>query len=235
MQPFHRWIAGVAVLAAACGQPASAQTARSGSNASAQLYEQLQQLASDRTSLQAENEKLKNELAQAQKDRDALKAGQQAIERRAQGATAALAQSSSQREATEQELTQYKAKMQELITKFRETIDKLREAESDGATTKQSLAAREREMQACVDHNLALYRLNDETLKHFERQGFWARMAQSEPFTQIKRVQNENLIDDYRSRAQDQLTPGAKAGAHATGPAPVASPAPPAAPAGGAH
>jgi len=224
MQPIHRWIAGVAVVSAMLGQQLSAQTARSGSSASAQLYEQLQQLATERSSLQAENDKLKNELAQAQKDRDALKAGQQAIERRAQGAAAALAQSSSQREATEQELGQYKAKMQELVAKFRETIDKLREAETAGAAARQSLAARDRELHACVDHNLALYRLNDEVLTHYEHRGFWAQLARTEPFTRIGRVRNENLIDDYRSRAQDQLNPGS--------PAPAASPAPPPTPPG---
>lgn len=223
MQPFHRWIAGAAVLAAAFGPSASGQTARSGASASAQVYEQLQQLASERTSLQAENEKLQSELAQAQKDRDALRAAQQAIDRRAQGTAAALALSTSRRETTERELAQYKTRMEELIAKFRETIEKLRAAETEGATTKQSLTAREHELQACVDHNLALYRLNDEVLTHFGRQGFWARLARSEPFTQIERVQNDNLIDDYRARAQDQLTPGAKPSA------------PPAAPPGGAH
>jgi DNA repair exonuclease SbcCD ATPase subunit len=235
MQRTHRWIAVAAVLAAACGPPASAQTARSGASASAQVYEQLQQLASERTSLQAENEKLKSSLAQVQKDRDALKAAQQASDRRVQGAAAALAQSTSQREATERELAQYKARMEELIAKFRETIEKLRGAETEGATAKQSLAARERELQACVDHNLALYRLNDDVLTHFGRQGFWARLARSEPFTQIERVQNENLIDDYRARAQDQITPGAKPRASQPGPAPAASPAPPAAPSSTAH
>jgi uncharacterized phage infection (PIP) family protein YhgE len=210
---------------------AGAQTPREGGAASAQLLEQMQQLASERTALQAENEKLKGQLADLKKDRDALKAGQQAIERRAQGAAAALAQSTSQREATEQELGQYKARMQELIAKFRETIEKLREAETSGATAKQSLAARERELKACVDHNLALYRLNDEVLTHFEHQGFWAGLARSEPFTRIKRVQNENLIDDYRSRAQDQLAPGAKPRTHETGAPPAAGAAPAASPA----
>jgi actin-related protein len=189
---------------------AAAQAPRGGGAASAQLMEQMQQLASERTTLQAENEKLKGQLADLKKDRDALKAGQQAIERRAQGAAAELAQSTSQREATEQQLAQYKAKMDELIGKFRETIQKLRETEAEDTTAKQSLAARERELHACVDHNLSLYQLNDEVLTHFDRQGFWSRFARSEPFTQIKRVRNENLIDDYRSRAQDQLTPGAK-------------------------
>jgi hypothetical protein len=94
--------------------------------------------------------------------------------------------------------------MDELIAKFRETVQKLREVESDGVTAKQSLAARERELKGCVDHNVALYRLNDEVLTHFDRQGFWARLSQSEPFTQIKRVRNENLIEDYRTRAQEQ-------------------------------
>jgi len=223
-------LAAGGVLAAA-----SAQTPRGGGAASAQLLEQMQQLASERTALQAENEKLKGQLADLKKDRDALKAGQQAIERRAQGAAAAAAQTTAQREAAERELAQYKDRMQELIAKFRETVQKLREAEVAGATAKQSLAAREHELKACDDHNLALYHLNDEVLTHFDRQGFWSRMARSEPFTQIKRVQNENLIDDYRSRAQDQLAPGTKPKAQDTGSAPATTPSPPAVPPGGAQ
>lgn len=205
---------------------AAAQTPRGGGGASTQLLEQMQQLASERTALQAENEKLKGQLADLKKDRDALKAGQQAVERRAQGAAAALAQSTSQREVSERELTQYKAKMEELIAKFRETIGKLREAETAGATARQSLAMREHELKACVDHNLALYRLNEEVLTHFDRQGFWSRMGRTEPFTQIRRVQNENLIDEYRSRAQDQLTPNGKAGANDPTSQPAPSPPP---------
>lgn len=204
------WIAAVACVAAAVTAISVAQTPRTGGGASAQFLQEMQQLASERTTLQAENEKLKSQLADVKKDRDALKAGQQAIERRAQGAAAELAQSNSQREANERQLTEYKTKMQELIAKFRETVEKLREVETEDTAAKQSLGARESELKACVDHNVALYHLNDEVLTHFEHQGFWSRAAQAEPFTQIKRVQNENLIDDYRSRAQDQLTPGAK-------------------------
>jgi hypothetical protein len=189
--------------------------------------------------LQAENEKLKTELADVKKDRDALKSGQQAVDRRAKEATAELARSNTQRANADQELTQSRAKMQELIGKFRETIQKLRETETEGATAKQALAARERELSSCVDHNLALYRLNDEVLTHYDKQGAFARMAQAEPFTKIKRIQNENLIDDYRARAQDQLVPAPKvipgsaaaapAVPHAAGPQPEAGP-PPAAP-----
>jgi chromosome segregation ATPase len=203
------WVALASCFgAAALSELAVAQTARGGS-ASAQLVQQVQQLASERTTLQAENDKLKSQLAALTKDRDALKAGQQATDRRTRDASAALAHSNTLREATEQELTQTKARMQELIGKFRETIAQLRASESDGTTAKQALAARERQLSSCIDHNLSLYRLNDEVLTHYEKQGVFNRVAQAEPFTKIKRVQNENYIDEYRGRAQDQLLPPA--------------------------
>lgn len=233
MERSHRWVAAatlaVAMLAGSAG--AAAQVARSGGNANAQVLEQMQQLASERTALQAENERLKGELAAVKKERDSLKTGQQTLDRRARESAAALAQNKAERDSSAEELTQTKAKMQELIAKFRETIQKLRELETDGATTQQSLAAREHELKTCVDHNVALYRLNDEVLTHFDAQGFWSRMAQSEPFTRIKRVQNENLIDEYRTRAREQLAPGAKPSPNDTGSAPTAGSSTPAAPA----
>jgi len=205
MDRLPRWIASAACLAAALSGPVMAQTARSGGNASAQLVQQMQQLASERTTLQAENEKLKGELADVKKERDALKAGQQTLDRRAKDAAAALAHTRTQSESTDQELTQTKAKMQELIGKFRETIQKLRDTEAEGASAKQTLATRNHELSVCTDHNMALYQLDDEALTHLEKQGVFARVAQAEPFTKIKRIQLENFVDESRARAAAQV------------------------------
>ena len=229
MKRRHRWVAAATLAATTLvgAAVAPAQVARSGGNANAQLLEQMQQLASERTALQAENERLKGELAGVKKERDSLKAGAQTLDRRARESTAALAQSNAQRDSSAEELAQTKAKMQELIAKFRETLQKMREIETDDATQKQAVATRERELKTCVDHNLALYRLNDEVLTHFDREGFWSRLSQAEPFTQINRVRNENLIVEYRSRAQDQLAPVAKPSSNDTSTTPTTnSPAP---------
>jgi chromosome segregation ATPase len=201
--------------------------------------QQMQQLASERTTLQAENDKLKKQLADLTKDRDTLKAGQQALDRRARDAAVALEHSRAQHETTDQELTQTKAKMQELIAKFRETLTKMREIETENTATRQTLATREHELSACVDRNVGLYKLNDEILTRLDKKssGLASCMASTEPFTKIKRVRNENLVDDYRARAQElQLppagkvrAPGAAAPAASPGvpaPAPSASPAP---------
>jgi hypothetical protein len=56
----------------------------------------------------------------------------------------------------------------------------------------------------CVDRNVALYQLNDEVLTRLDKTGLWQKAAMAEPFTRIKRIQNENLVDGYRNRAQEQ-------------------------------
>jgi len=203
---------------------AEAQTARSGGAPNTQLLQQMQQMASERTSLQAENEKMKKELDDLRKERDQLKKkGQDSANERLRAGEAALARANEQRQSTEQELTQTKAKMTELIAKFRETLATMRDVETENATNKQSLTVRDQELHVCVDRNLALYKLNDEILTHFDHQGAWSRVAQAEPFTKIKRVQLENLIDEYKGRADDQraapVKPAANTGAGLYAPA----------------
>jgi chromosome segregation ATPase len=225
-----------ALLAAFAGA-AYGQTARSGGGNNAQLLQQMQQLASERTALQAENARMKKDLDDLRKERDALKKGEQAAEGRAKATEAALtlARNTSRRDTSEEELKQTKDRMQELVTKFRETIQTLKEVENESVTAKQAYAASDRDLKTCVDHNAALYKLNEEVLTRLEHQSGWSRVATLEPFTQIKRVQLENLVDDYKSRAVEQKLKAGSAtptglGASATPAAPVA-PAAPAAPA----
>jgi chromosome segregation ATPase len=228
----YRVAAAIALAVVLLGvESAQAQTARSGgNNANAQLLMQMQQLASERTSLQAENAKLKKDLEDMRKERDTLKNGQAALVNRVKASEANLLKESAARnQASSQELTQTKEKMQELVAKFRETLQNMRQIEAETTTTKQTLATRDQELKTCIDRNMALYKLNDEVLTRLEHQGGLSRVARAEPFTQIKRVQLENLVDEYKSRADDQrATPDNLRG---SGPPPPPAPPPPAPPA----
>jgi chromosome segregation ATPase len=186
-----------------------AQTARSGGGPNAQLMQQMQQLASERTSLQAENASLKKELDATRKERDQYKNAQKSVDARTKATASELAQGASQRQALEQELKTNKEKTEQLIAKFRETLQTLREVETDRTTAKQTLATRDKDLKLCTDRNAALYTLNNEILTHMEHESTWSRVARAEPFTQIKRVQLENLVDDYKGRAKDQRLPPA--------------------------
>jgi chromosome segregation ATPase len=197
---------------------ANAQTARSGSGANAQLLQQLQQLASDRTALQVDNARIKRELDDMRKERDELKRKQQTVDQRAKASATELARAAAQREAAEQELGQTRAKMQELIAKFRETVQTLRQLEAEDTTAKQTLARRDQELKVCIDRNLALYKLNGEVLAHLEHDSAWSHLARAEPFTKIKRVELENLVDDYKARADEGRMDSGRAPSPATAP-----------------
>ncbi|HEY6926264.1 MAG TPA: hypothetical protein VI653_22460 [Steroidobacteraceae bacterium] len=205
--------AGLAIVGSFSGA-VEAQTARSGGGANAQLMQQMQQLASERTSLQAQNAQMKQELDALRKERDSLKKAQQAVDLRYKSAEAALARDAAQHDSTAQELKQTKDRMQELIAKFRETIQALRQAEAERAAAQQTSAASDRDLKVCVQHNTALYKLNAEVLDRMEHQSAFTRMATLEPFTRIKKVQLENLVDDFKSRADDQVLKSSPA-AHA--------------------
>jgi len=188
---------------------AHAQSARSGGGASAQLLQQMQQLASERTSLQAENAKLKKDLEDMRKERDTLKNGQQALDKKAKASEAAMRQLEArqqQREA-DPELAQTKEKLQQVVAKFRETLQTLKEVETANTAAKQTLATRDQELKSCVQHNEALYKLDNEVLTHLEKQTLWTRVAASEPFTRIKRTQLENYVVESRTKADEHVVP----------------------------
>ena len=217
------------VLTTCAFQSTYAQTARQGGAPNAQLLQQMQQLASERTSLKAENDKLKKDLEDLRKDRDSLKGAQKGQDARAKASEAAVAQSNAQREQTEQELKRAQAQMQELVVKFRETLTQMRDIETDRTTAQQSLAKSSAQLKVCVDRNLALFKISDEILGRLENRSVWSRVATAEPFTRIKRNEMENLVDDYRNRADDQrVTPEVLKSAQPAMPPPGAAPAAPA-------
>jgi uncharacterized phage infection (PIP) family protein YhgE len=179
------------LLAALASQGAYCQAARPGSNANAQLMQQIQQLGSERTRLQAENTQLKKDLEDARKDRDTLKSGQQAVAGRAQSSETALQSSLAQRTATDKELTQTNDKLQQLKSKYQELLQNLQAVETERTTTRQTLTSREQDLTVCIDRNLTLYEASQEAV---------ARLEQHTASTRVSPSQLEGLIDDYKGR-----------------------------------
>jgi chromosome segregation ATPase len=196
-------VAVACVLGAFAGH-ANAQSARAGGSGNAQLVQQMQQLASERTALQAENARMKKELADMTRERDQLRSGRTALDQRGKASEAAAARSAKEKESLEAENQKLKDRMQDLVAKFRETAETLRGVETERTTFKQSLTSKEGELAACVKRNAALFELNEEVLTRVADEGMFSRLASLEPFTKIKRVELENLVDDYKFRAQDQ-------------------------------
>ena len=183
--------------------PAQAQTARSGGAANPLLLQQMQQLASERTRLQAENAKMKLELEATRKERDTLKNGQQALAQRNRSTAAALQQANTQHAQATEQIAQNKAEMQALIVKFRDTIQQLKGIEAESTSAKQTIAVTERQLNVCMDHDVALYNLDVEIMSHADHESGFTHLVRMEPITQIGRARLENRVDDYKARAND--------------------------------
>jgi hypothetical protein len=95
------------------------------------------------------------------------------------------------------------------VGKFREMANLLREVETDRNAVKTQLGQRDTEFQQCVDRNRSLYALNGEILARLEKRGGFTPASALEPFTRLKRVELENLIDGYQTRADEQRPPAA--------------------------
>ncbi|HZF25297.1 MAG TPA: hypothetical protein VEZ88_03470 [Steroidobacteraceae bacterium] len=197
---------GLAAILLLLTLPVSAQTARpGGSNANAQLMQQMQQLASERTQLQAENAKMKQELDELKKKMKGLESENDSLTRRAQSSEGAASRAAAGSESLNQSLAQQRTRMEELVGKFRETAGTLRDVETERNKLQTDLAASQQQFKICVDKNLAMYQVTSEILDRYQDQGFWSSLTKSEPFTRLKRTQIENLVDEYRGRASDQL------------------------------
>lgn len=181
---------------------AGGQTQRSGNDA-ARVMQQLQQITAEKAQVQAENDKLQKELedlkAQLAKTSGALAVSEQRVKK----VEATSGKDSAAVLESNEALTKARAQLQELIGKFRETTQTLKDVEVDRDQVRTQLAGKDRELKTCVDRNAGLYMLNDEILQYLENRGMWSALKDKEPFTKVSRARLENLIEEYRYRVDE--------------------------------
>lgn len=190
-------LAGLALALNAAGQ-----TQRSGNDA-ARVMQQLQQITAEKAQVQAENDQLQKELedmkAQLAKASGALAASEQRVKK----AEVTSGKDSTAVQESNEALTKARTQLQELIGKFRETAQTLKDVEVDRDQVRTQLAGKDRELKTCVDRNAGLYVLNDEILQYLENRGMWSALKDKEPFTKVSRTRLENLIEEYRYRVDE--------------------------------
>ena len=180
---------------------AYAQTQRSGSGETQKFMQQYQQLAAEKSALQAQQAQTKKDLEAAQADLAAMKKERDALKSRAGGSAAQFAQLAAGKEAAEKSLEQLKQRTTELVTRFREMALNLKEVEADRGKLQNDLKERSTAFDKCAQDNLGLFEVNSEILDRYEHVGVFTRIGTADPFTKIARSRIENLVDEYRARA----------------------------------
>ena len=190
---------GLVVLAG----PVQAQSARQGNDGVARLQAALQQLSAEKTTLQGEKTKLETHVAELEKQLAAAQEENKSISTQLAHSQAAEQQATANGEALNEHLKQAHDRTEELVTHFRETASSLQQTERERGELQQQLAGSSQQLDLCTKNNVALYDVGIEVLDRYQSKGFWSVMKQKEPFTQLKRVEIENLAEEYRQRLDD--------------------------------
>jgi peptidoglycan hydrolase CwlO-like protein len=195
-------IAFTVVVALGVSTCAYAQVERSGGGETQKIMQQYQQLASERIQLQAQLADLKKKLDEAnanfatvKKDRDNLKAHPGV-------SPALLAEANAGKAGAEKNLEQSKARMNELIARFRDMAQTLKETESNRNKVRQELAVTMDDFGRCAEDNAQLSDLINQVLDRYEHVGLFRRVRADEPFTRITRTRIQNYADEYREKAE---------------------------------
>jgi chromosome segregation ATPase len=208
----HCWLAApltVCAFALTAGAPSHAQVERSGGGETQKIMQQYQQVAAEKTALQAQVAQMKKDLDTAKSDLAAAKKERDTLKVRAGGAAAAAAtvtQLTASKESAEKNLEVYKQRMNELVGRFRETATNLKEVEADRSKLHKDLDERNAAFDKCAENNLQLFEINKEVLDRYQHVGLFTKASAAEPFTQITRTRIENLVDEYRARALENRT-----------------------------
>jgi chromosome segregation ATPase len=183
---------------------AIAQTQRSGGGETQKIMQQYQQVAAEKTALQAQQAQAKKDLEAAQVEIAALKKERDALKSRSTvsaAQSAQLAQLAAGKESTEKSLEQLKQRTAELVARFREMATNLKEVETDRARLQGDLKERSTAFDKCAADNLGLFEVNTQILDRYEHVGVFTKVGTADPFTKIARTRIENLVDEYRERA----------------------------------
>jgi len=105
--------------------------------------------------------------------------------------------------------------LEDLMVKSRESLQSLQKDlqtsvdQGDACKSKlqesaSNVSRQSQSIEMCEKKNTALYELNVEILDRYKKKGVWSALFQAEPFTQIKKVEMENIIQEYKEKLDSQ-------------------------------
>lgn len=159
----------------------------------------LRQLSEEKTSLEADNGKLKANLETATKNKKKLQAKLDKLDK-------SLDESKNNILKLVSRIKQDNERMKKMIAMYKETVVRLRKENQDNQLLVNAVTERNQWMDQCKSKNSEMYTLNIELLKRYRNKDFTEDALEKEPLTGLVAVQLENQEQKYRFRLQDLQT-----------------------------
>jgi chromosome segregation ATPase len=146
----------------------------------------LRQLNAQKVQLEQKNAQLSAEIEQLKKDSEKQLKQQKAGNEKLDSAV--------------KKRDEYIASLKE---KLKETVIALRKSEAERLQANSNSRSLDSEFKRCVDNNHQLVHMNDKLIENYNEKSCWDSIVHAEPFTGIKQVEVENILQEYRFKNED--------------------------------
>lgn len=184
----------VAVLSSAVSIDTAQAEPAADPKALAKAQHMLRRVSAERDELQAEKSRLQATLDKQKSETTGLQKKYDAL-----------------RSRSENVLNQANEIIAELRSQLQETSQTLNQTQTEKQQLEDTRVAQAKQIEICSANNAKLVQVNSELLEHYNRKGVWDSMVQREPFTGLKQVEIENLMEEYRAKL-DELRVSSKEG-----------------------
>jgi chromosome segregation ATPase len=166
-----------------------------------------QGLAEQQAGLENEKQQGQAEVEKLQKEQSGLALENKALKSRVDALTGEAASIEQKRARSEAKAASQESTNGQLSGLLAKTEADRKALEQKQQQTFQTLQEREKELKElsgrydrCAENNVRLYGIGEELIGQYQDKGFLRTLIQKEPFTQIKKVELEKLVRDYRDK-----------------------------------
>ena len=168
--------------------------------------------------MQMQVKQAQDEKAAVEQEKTALGKELEALKKKSGEIESSVARANRSKAAAEKEaeaLKQVKAEQSEKIAalekqfgesqqSLRDTRQNLQQETSQKQRLEQNLGARDKELSVCETKNKKLYQYQVELINRAQSRGSLDALLEVEPLTQMKRVEIENLLEEYRDKIDNE-------------------------------
>ena len=144
-----------------------------------------------------ENQKLQASLEKEKRRTRSLEANLKTVKAEKEAVEAKLVQTQNTLETTQKNLT-------DMTGKYQQAVADLKVNDAQRKTQLNNLAQTSKSLQNCEAKNDELYQFGLELIKVYDKPSTYEAILRTEQFTQIKRVELENILQDYRDKIDSQ-------------------------------
>jgi chromosome segregation ATPase len=174
--------------------------AASDSNREKQMLRRMQQQVQQIEQARAQAEQEKNTALADKAAAEAELKKLDVAERKLSAEQAARGRAESGLKSAQSELEGLKARLAETDRKLADSLALQKATAGKLAQAEQQLAGSRDELKLCRTHNGKLYTLGREMMQKYHDKSCQDALAQAEPFTGLKRIEMENLMETWRDQ-----------------------------------